>query len=58
MSQKRNLTLPMGKRGPERWYQPDLGVGGRAGGVERGSGARKASKQKATSFYDKLFNVP
>lgn len=46
----------MGKRGPERWYQPKLGVGTvqRVGGAQ----ARETNKQKATNFYNKLFNVP
>ena len=56
MSQERNLTLPMDERGPERWYQPKL-WGTTSGGRRRGPQARDASKQKPTSFYDKLFNV-
>lgn len=38
MSQERNLTLPMGKQGPERWYQPDLGVGTSGGSGEGAPG--------------------
>ena len=57
MSQERNLTLPTREWEPERWYQPELVVA-TSGGMERGPRARDASKQKATSFYDKLFNVP
>lgn len=44
MSQERNLTLPMGKRGPERWYQSDLGVGTSGGSGEGalGQGGKQA----------------